>query len=97
MHLACVKLFSWLEKGAAIVTPTPLLARVAGYQFSTEQLRRGQESWERPPIQTIGAWLTARWQEARYSGSELPVLLSPSQEHLLWQQIVEQRHPELFR
>ncbi len=59
MHLACAKLFSWLEKGAAVVTPTPLLARVAGYQFSTEQLRRGHESWERPAIQTIGAWLTA--------------------------------------
>jgi len=96
MHLACVKLFSWLEKGAAIVTPTPLLARVAGYQFAREQLRQGQESWERPPIQTIGAWLTARWQEARYSGSGVPVLLSPPQEHLLWEQIIEQRHPELF-
>jgi probable DNA repair protein len=96
MHLACAKLFSWLEKGAAIVTPTPLLARVAGYQFSREQLLQGRESWERPPIQTIGAWLTARWQEARFSGFEVPVLLSPSQEHLLWRQIIEQRHPELF-
>src|SRR5947209_3883294 len=78
MHLACAKLLSWLEKGVAIVTPTPLLARIAGYQFSLEQLRQGRESWERPAIQTIGAWLAARWQEARSSASDVPVLLSPS-------------------
>ncbi|MBV8812630.1 MAG: hypothetical protein JO033_28495, partial [Acidobacteriaceae bacterium] len=96
MRLACGKLLSWLEKGAAIITPTPLLARIAGYQFSLEQLRQARESWERPVIQTIGAWLTARWQEARFSGSDVPILLSPSQEHLVWRQIIEENHPELF-
>ncbi len=96
MRLACAKLLSWLEKGAAIVTPTPLPARVAGYQFSLEQVRQGRESWERPAIQTMGAWLAARWQEARFSGPDVPILLSPSQEHLVWRQIIEEHHPELF-
>ncbi len=96
MRLACAGLFSWLEEGATIVTPTPLLASVAAEQFSKHQLARGIESWQRPSIISIGAWLTSRWQEARYNAPNTPALLSPSQEHVLWQRIIEESNPDLF-
>src|SRR6185437_13914595 len=50
MRLACAGLFSWVERGATIITPTPLLAAVAAEQFSKQQLARGVESWQRRRI-----------------------------------------------
>ena len=96
MRLACAGLFSWLEKGATVVTPTPLLAAVAAEQFSNRQLANGVESWQRPPIVSIGAWLTSRWQEARYNTSGVPTLLSTAQERVLWQRIIQETNPDLF-
>ncbi len=96
MHLACSGLSSWLEEGATIVTPTPLLAAVAAEQFSKSQLANGSETWQRPAIVSIGAWLTARWQEARYGTPGVPTLLSAAQERLVWQRIIRDTNPDLF-
>jgi probable DNA repair protein len=95
MRLACPGLFSWFEKKAIIVTPSPLLAAVATQQAAAYHLEKGRESFERAPIYSIDAWLTARWQEARYA-ADVPLLLSPSQERALWQTIIEQEQPGLF-
>lgn len=96
MRLACSGLSSWFDKQAAVVTPSRLLASVAGQQFTRYQLRREVESWHRPSIASLDAWLSACWQEARYSASDVPALLSPSQERLVWQDIIEQEQPDLF-
>ncbi len=96
MRLACNGLSSWFEKNAVIVTPSRLLASVAGQQFTRHQLEQGIESWRRPSIFNVDAWLTACWQEARYSSAKIPVLLSVPQERLLWQQVIEREAPELF-
>ncbi|MGA8028537.1 MAG: PD-(D/E)XK nuclease family protein [Bryobacteraceae bacterium] len=96
MRLACAGFSSWLEKRATIVTPSPVLAAAALQQFSASRLEQHLESWERPPIYSIGAWLTICWQEARYRGHGVPTLLSTSQELVLWQHIIEQEQPELF-
>ncbi len=96
MRLACTGLFSWFEKRATIVTPSPVLAAVAAEQFSRDQLERGVESWERPAVFDINTWLANYWHEALYTGSEIPILLSPAQEHLLWRSVIEQEQPELF-
>jgi len=96
MRLACPDLFSWLEKGATFVTSTRLLAAIASEQFSKHQLAGGFESWRRPSVVSIGAWLAARWQEARYSERDIPTLLSPLQETVLWKRIIEETNPNLF-
>jgi ATP-dependent helicase/nuclease subunit B len=95
MRLACPGLFSWLEKKATIVTPTPLLSSAAAHQVAMHRIREGRESWERTPIYSVDAWLVACWQQARYA-ADAPLLLSPSQELALWQSIVEDAHPRLF-
>jgi probable DNA repair protein len=96
MRLACHGLAHWFDKRAAIVTPSPFLASVAGEQFAQERLRQGEDTWERPSIYGLDAWLVSCWQEARYSLAAVPSLLSPAQERSLWQGIIEQEHPQLF-
>ncbi len=96
MRLACSDLSSWIEKKVTMVAPSRLLAAVAYQQFTLQQLSREQESWERPSIISMGAWLTSCWQDARYRCQDIPALLSPSQEHLLWKQIIRHEKVDLF-
>ncbi len=96
MRLACPGLFSCLEKNSTVVAPSRLLADVAYQQFAATQLQQGRASWERPPVLSLGAWLTRSWHEARYASPNVPTLLSPAQEHFLWTQIIEGEQPELF-
>jgi hypothetical protein len=96
MRLASSGLFSWFEKNATFVTPSPLLASVAARQFARFQLERGFESWERPAIFSIDAWLSSCWQEVRFNRPDVPVLLSRFQEHVLWRNIIERQHRDLF-
>lgn len=95
MRLAVPGLFSALEKQAVIVTPSPLLATILEQQAASHRLKDGAPSWQRSPIYSLDAWLSACWHEVRYATS-VPSLLSPSQERFLWQTIIEQEHPHLF-
>jgi len=100
MRLACAGLSRWFEQTwfekSSVVTPSPLLAAIAAQQFSIHQLTRGRDAWQRPAVCGINAWLANCWQEARYNRTDIPALLSPSQERVLWQDIIEQQHPDLF-
>jgi ATP-dependent helicase/nuclease subunit B len=96
MHLACPGLVRSLERGDTIVVPSTLLASIAAEQFSQHQLSNGRETWQRPSIYSIGAWLAVCWRDARFREAQVSTLLSPSQEHALWLRIVEREHPGLF-
>ena len=96
MRLACRELSSWLAQGATVVTPTPFLAGVAHEQITRERLKQGLETWERPPIYGLEAWLSNGWQEARYRERRFPLFVSPAQESALWHSVIEQEHPQLF-
>ncbi|MBV9405101.1 MAG: PD-(D/E)XK nuclease family protein, partial [Acidobacteriaceae bacterium] len=79
-----------------MVTPTRLMASVALQQYTKERLDHQLESWERPAIYHLDAWLSSVWNEARYTSPDVPVLLSLWQEQALWQNIIEQQHAHLF-
>ncbi len=96
MRIACRELPRWFAESATIVTPTSFLAGVASEQFARSRLKQGSETWERPAIYGLEAWLVSCWREARYSQTDTHSLLSPSQERALWHDIVEQEHPHLF-
>ncbi len=96
MRLASAGWFSSLENHSTVITPTRFLAAVAHAQFVNDRLARRQNTWERPDILSLGAWLTQQWREARYSRPGVPALLSPAQEHVLWRRIVAEEHATLF-
>ncbi len=96
MRLACSGISSWFAKNATIVTPSPILARIVSEHHNQSQLQRRFETWRRPAVHGISAWLADGWQEARYNSCDLPTLLSPAQERALWHRIIEQQHPRLF-
>jgi probable DNA repair protein len=96
MRIACRELPGWFAQPATIVTPTPFLAAVAREQFVRERLKQGLETWDRPAIYSMDAWLVTRWQEARYTLPDVPSLLSPAQETALWHAVIEEEHPNLF-
>ncbi|HEX4169187.1 MAG TPA: hypothetical protein VHZ55_27310, partial [Bryobacteraceae bacterium] len=96
MRLAFSGLLSWLENHSTVITPSRFLASVGYRQFSQDRLARAQSSWQRPEIVSLGGWLTAEWQKARFAHSGVPALLSPAQEHVLWRRIIAEEQLALF-
>jgi len=79
-----------------VVLPTPFLASVARQQIADEKRHLGLESWERPNILSLNAWLVSCWNTVRFSRAAVQALLSPSQEIELWRQLFEEVHPGVF-
>lgn len=96
MRVAWPHLFSWFEKGATVVVPSRLLAEITAEQLIQYRLGQGLETWHRSAVYNVDAWLATCWQEVRYKPADVGTLLSSSQEHFLWQNIIEQQHPHLF-
>lgn len=91
MHFSHPEPAVWLDSGAEIVTPTPLIAHAVERQYAELQLARGRKTWPQPSIVSLSAWLQQLWREARYRvGEELPLLLSPVQQQYLWIQAIRQ-------
>lgn len=88
--------FSRIEEGGIVVASTPLLRSVLAQQFAQEKLALGVQTWQRPAILTPETWLASCWQEARLAGADVPVLLSPVQETLLWESVIAEQNPGLL-
>lgn len=85
-----------IDSGTPLVTSSRALRDVAYQQFARSQMEAGAQSWQRPDISTYDAWLTSIWQDARYEDNDLPILLAPAQEHLLWEQIIREARSDVF-
>ncbi|MGC2660546.1 MAG: hypothetical protein WA324_21535, partial [Bryobacteraceae bacterium] len=96
MHLACSGLRDYVARNATLVVPSALLASAAREELSRFEVDSGRRSWERSSIYSVETWLERCWQEVRYDIDAIPALLSPAQELLLWRQLVEREHPDLF-
>jgi len=96
LRLATKNFAAICSGGGTIVLPSRFLASVARQQLADEKREIGVESWERPEIISVSAWLVSAWSAARFSGTSVPALLSPSQEHELWRRLFEEIHPDLF-
>jgi probable DNA repair protein len=96
MRLASLDLFAALNEGLRVIVPAAQLSSIAHEQFAREQLRLGRQAWERPAIDSLDAWMTSCWQEARFSVAGVPALLSTLQERELWRQMISAERPDLF-
>src|SRR2546422_1077257 len=90
-----MELFQRLAEGHAaritVVTPNRRLAQALTAEFDSFQVAKGLTVWEAPDILPFGAFVERLWEDALYSelGDKLPLLLTPQQELLLWEQILE--------
>src|SRR5437879_5992750 len=90
-----MELFQRLAEGHAaritVVTPNSRISRVLTSEFDAFQGGKGVSVWEEPDILPFGAFVERLWEDALYSelGDKLPLLLTPQQELLLWEQILE--------
>jgi ATP-dependent helicase/nuclease subunit B len=89
-------LVSWLDSGATVVTPTPLLAAVIQRQYAETQLRE-RRSWQQPSVLSLGAWFHQLWGDVRYrSYLDVDSLLSAAQERYVWEQTIENEGIEVL-
>ena len=85
-------LFARLAEGHSaritVVTPNRRLAQSLGADFDAHQTARGLAAWEAPDILPLDAFIVRLWEDALYSGRELPLLLTPAQEQAIWEEIL---------
>jgi probable DNA repair protein len=72
-----------------VVTANTRLARRLRREFDRERKAAGERFWESPDILPWRAWLARLWTETVYTSREERVLLSRSQEQVLWEQAIQ--------
>ena len=72
-----------------LVTANSRLSRQLRLDYDAERRRQGLRVWETADILPRGAWLARMWQECAWRDPfNTPVLLSPEQEEVLWEQAI---------
>src|SRR4051794_11829 len=97
-------LFARLAEGHAarvtVVTPNTRLAQSLLADFDARQIGKKLAVWEAPDILPFSALVQRLYEDALYSdaagAADLPVLLTPAQESLLWVQAIESHKTELL-
>ena len=93
-EIARSALFERLARGHAervvVLTPNHRLAQTLESDFDRAQVARGLASWEAPDILHFAGFVERAYEEAFYAagGSELPALLTPAAEQILWEEAV---------
>jgi ATP-dependent helicase/nuclease subunit B len=100
MHVATIaalskaQLFTRLAEGLAggvtVLTPNQRLAQALAHEFDATQTAQGRSAWESADILPYAAFVTRCYEDVLYSeiSPDLPVLLTPAQEHALWEDII---------
>ena len=84
------RLAEGLAGGVTVVTPNRRLAQALLREFDAEQAAQGRSAWESADILPYSAFVQRCYEDALYSeiASGLPILLTPAQEHTLWEDII---------
>ena len=80
-----------LDGGTTLLTVNNRLAVELRARYDRAQLAAGRRVWPSADILPFGAWLGRLYQQLLDSGFTELDLLSPAQERLLWQDIIEQQ------
>lgn len=81
-----------LASGRSVIVPTPQRAAALALAWARAQLAAGQSVWASPDILTWDAWLRREWQRANAREQVPPELycLSPGQELLVWEDVLDE-------
>lgn len=79
-----------LAAPAIVLTPNNRLSRFIQQQHAEYCQTLGKTAWEQFPCYSLGVWLQNQWEYLRLEGTSATAQLNltPSQEALLWQEIV---------
>ena len=79
-----------LKAGVTVITPNRRLTIALKREFDEGQSTRAIAAWHSADILPFPAFIERLYEEAFYSGqaSELPVLLTPAQEQILWEDAI---------
>jgi probable DNA repair protein len=83
-HPLNARLVAHLEGGGSVLTASRRQARLIRRLFDQAQLEAGRRSWPTADVLPLQAWATARWQEAAWRDSSLPVVMSDPQAAWPW-------------
>ena len=92
--LSQARLFARLAQGLAggvtVLTPNQRLAQALAREFDAAQAAQGRSAWESADILPYAAFVGRCYEDLLYSeiGSGLPILLTPAQQHALWEDII---------
>ena len=75
-----------IERGHTVICANVRLTRHFKHLYALEQLRQGRRAWPTPDVLSWPAWLR-RCRDSQLESND--TLLSGEQEHVLWQQIIE--------
>jgi len=77
-----------LTRGATVLTANQRAARTLRRAFDLHQRELGLASWQPPPILAWETWLGSLWHRLLVDGHASELLLSPTQEHRVWRNII---------
>ena len=84
--------FRAVQDGATVITAGGRLARVLTRDFHRLQREHGRSVWQRPDVLPLEAFLDRAWRDWLWHPTEhdAPLLLSPFQEQLVWEQVIRE-------
>ncbi|WP_198152181.1 PD-(D/E)XK nuclease family protein [Granulicella tundricola] len=77
-----------ISRGVTILTPGQRAARTLRLAYDLHQRASGIPTWTPPEIHPLDSWLTTLWHRLTVTGQADRLLLNPTQEHVLWRQII---------
>ena len=88
--VSTIEILNALDRGVTVVTGNKRLAGAIRQTFEKTAMAKGLEAWSTPDILPWTVWLQRCWTEAVVKNDALTskYLLSPQQEHRLWEDIV---------
>jgi ATP-dependent helicase/nuclease subunit B len=76
---------------ATVLTPNQRLAATLTKQYQQEQLQQGHSCWHTPDILPIFSWVMRTWEQSLAQHPDnFPLILTPNQELILWEEIITQ-------
>ena len=77
-----------IDRGATILTANQRAARTLHWVYATEQQAAGRNRWTPPAIFALDTWFKTLWQQLLVVGAADRILLSPTQQHVLWRDLI---------
>ncbi|MEX2353428.1 MAG: PD-(D/E)XK nuclease family protein [Gammaproteobacteria bacterium] len=78
-----------VRQGYTLVTASARQASRLRFDYARSMMGDGHRAWEAPDILPWQSWLTRFWDRDQYSRQSGLVLLNPSQQYFLWQDVIQ--------